>query len=215
VILRAFVVTLVGTGAALWFALAALDHARGPGAPFAGCLIGLVAAAVAGPFLFDERGVRPAAVRALLLGVGAAALCGVLALLREGPFWAAATCGLFCGLFAFALATVADLLGGDLWRPLLALLGVALVATLFYWDDAFLLRASDRDTSAALAFAINPAAAVSATLDFDWVHAKALYTDNQTAESMVNVARRGIGTYSLGLIAVAIPAAGLGAWRRR
>ena len=138
-----------------------------------------------------------------------------MAALRDGPILASIVCGLFCGLWALALASVADLLGGDLWRPLVALLGLALVATLFYWDDAFLLRASSRTSSAALAFAINPAAAVSATLDFDWVHAKALYTDNQTAESMVNVARSGIGTYSLALIAVAIPAAGLGAWRRR
>ena len=214
-ILRALVVTLVGAGATLWFALAALDHARGPGAPFAVCLIGLVVGAVAGPFLFDEKGARPAAIRATFLGVAAAVACGLVAALRDGPILASIACGLFCGLWAFALAAVADLLGGDLWRPLVALLGLALVATLFYWDDAFLLRASSRASSAALAFAINPAAAVSATLDFDWVHAKALYTDNQTAESMVNVARSGIGTYSLGLIAVAIPAAGLGAWRRR
>ncbi len=212
---RSLFVPVAGIGATLWFALAALDHARGPGAPFAVCLIGLVVGAVAGPFLFDGKGARPAAMRATLLGVAAAVTCGAVAALREGPILASLACGLFCGLWAFALAALADLLGGDLRRPFLALVGVALVATFFYWDEAFLLRASDRDSSAALAFALNPAAAASVTLDFDWIHAKALYTNNQTAESMVDVRRTGIGIYSLALVVVTLPAAGLGVWRRR
>ena len=216
------VTSLAGSGLGLWFVLGALDGARGPGASFAGCLIGLVVAAVVGPFLFDreagERGFAPArraAQRSALLAASAALICGLAALLRDGPLGAALVCGLFCGWFAFSLAALADLAGGDLWRPAFALLGLALLATLFYWDDAFLLRADDRKASAALAFALNPAAAVSVTLDFDWIHAKALYTNNQTAESMVNVPRSGIGRYALLLAAVTVPCVGLGGWRRR
>ena len=196
-------------------------HGDGPGSVFATSLLALVVAAAVGPCSFrlqDGDGwwaaaVRGAAVCAALAAVMTAA-CVVVAVARDGAVGTAVLVGLFSGLFAFALGAVAHLLGGGPARLLVAAAGLALLATLLVWDEAFLLDADDRKGSAALAFELNPAAAASVTLGFDWIHARALYRGNETAESLVGVELRGVGSYSLKLAALAIAAAGLGFWRR-
>ena len=92
---------------------------------------------------------------------------------------------------------------------------LALITTFFYWDELFLFDADDRSLSAGRAFAINPAAAASVPLDFDWMYAKHLYGQSQTAESMFNVPRPGVLPYSLWLLAVGVPFAALAFWRER
>jgi hypothetical protein len=143
-----------------------------------------------------------------------AAACVVVAVVRDGAPWAALIVGLFSGLFAFALGAVAHLLGGGPARLLAAGAGLVLLATLLFWDEAFLLEADDRKGSAALAFELNPAAAASVTLAFDWIHAPALYTGNETAESLVGVELAGVARYSGYLAAAAVVAVALGFWRR-
>ena len=99
-------------------------------------------------------------------------------------------------------------------RVVVAALALTLLATLFFWDDFALFDAADRKESAHLAFHLNAAAAASMTLDFDWLHAKVLYKDNQTAESLVMVPLEGIGTFSVKLALIAAACVGLGLWRK-
>jgi hypothetical protein len=198
-----------------------VTHGDGRESVFAACFLALVVAAAVGPCSFRlEEGdgwwagaVRGAAVCAAL-AVAMAVGCVVVAVFRGGEAWTAILVGLFSGLFAFALGAVAHLLGGGSARLLAAAAGLALLATLLVWDEAFLLEAADRKGSAAFAFAINPAAAASVTIGFDWIHAPQLYTGNETAESLVGVELRGVGAYSWKLAALAAVAVGLGFWRR-
>jgi len=196
-------------------------HGDGPGSVFATSLLALVFAAAVGPCSFrlqDGDGWWAAAVRGaavcVALAIVMAAACVVVAVVRGGAVFSAIVVGLFSGLFAFALGACAHLLGGGPARLLVAAAGLALLATLLVWDEAFLLDADDRKGSAALAFELNPAAAASVTLGYDWIHAPALYRGNETAESLVGVELRGVGSYSLYLAALAIAAMGLG-FRRR
>jgi len=198
---------LGGAGAAIAFVLFALQPADGAAATFAAVYLALVAAACCGPFL-DTWG-RPAFFAASVL------LCVVVAVARDGSIGFAIVAGLFAGLLAATGSVLAAAIRVDLVRPVLAAIGLALLTTFFYWDEMFLFTASDRRASAAWAFALNPAAAASVSLGFDWMHAKALYTDNQTAESMFGVPLAGIGAYSIRLGAVLVPAALLAIWRER
>ena len=79
-----------------------------------------------------------------------------------------------------------------------------MLATLHFWDDLGLLTVGDRKASADTAFHLNAAAAVSVTLHFDWLHKKALYRDNQTAESMFGLKLNGIGPFSVRLLLLAV-----------
>ncbi len=212
---------LACAGCVAAFVLVGGTHGDGPESVFAASLLALVVAAAVGPCAFrlqEGDGWWAAAVRGAAvctgLAVFMAAACVVVAVARDGPVGRAIVVGLFSGLFAFALGAVAHLLGGGPARLLAAGAGLALLATLLVWDEAFLLEADDRKGSAALAFELNPAAAASVTLGFDWIHAPALYTGNETAESLVGVELRGVGTYSGNLAALAVIAVGLGFWRR-
>jgi len=208
---------LLTGGAIVAFVLLALPRAEGAQAVFAAALLGLVAAAAVGPSTFvayagDARW-RPAVrgvVTCAALALALAAACAVVAFARQGPWLPAIGCGLFCGLYALAGGAVARLLGGGPARVLVAGAGLALLCTLFFWDDLFLLGAPDRKVSAATAFAWNPAAAASVTLGFDWIHAPGLYTGNQTCESLFGVPLAGIGSYAWKLLAVTAVAAPLG-----
>jgi hypothetical protein len=211
---------VAGAAGSLAFVLRVLD-ADGTEAAFAACLLGLVAAAAAGPFTFTlrpgDRRWTPAARGALIcagLGAAAALVCGAAAVLRGGPVVPAAGVGLFCGLYALACGAVAHLLGGGVMRVAVGGVGLALLATLFFWDELFLLGAEERKASAALAFSLNPAAAASVTLGFDWIHAPVVYTQNETAESLVGVELAGVGRFSLGLGGLAAAALVAGVWRR-
>ena len=119
------------------------------------------------------------------------------------------------GLFVALFAATAHALGRTLYRPAIVVLGLALIGTFFYWDDLFLFDAADRSASAGTAYAINPAAAVSGALDFDWMYAKVLYGQSQTAESMFNVPRPGVLPYSLWLLGIGVAFGGLAFWRER
>jgi len=211
----------VGAVGVALFVLLALPRAKGNAALFAAALLFLVLGACAGACSFEGREeesrlgpARRALVRCLLLGLGGLAGCGFIALARHLPLGGAAAAGLFSGLFAFACGACAHALGGGPARPVVALAGLALLATFFYWDDAFLLRAQDRKECAALAFDLNPAAAAAVSLDFDWIHAGVLYTGNETAESLVGVPLHGLGRYSVALALVCLAAVGGGLWRR-
>ena len=198
---------LGGAGAAIAFALLALQPSDGAAATFAAVYLALVLAACCGPFL-DRWSMVAFPVAAVLL-------CAVVAGARGGPVGSAVLGGLFAGLLAVTASALSSALGADLWRVVLCAVGLALLTTFFYWDEAFLLRAADRRASAAWAFALNPAAAASVTLGFDWMHAKALYTGNQTAESMFGVPLAGMGAYSVKLAAVLVPATLVALWRSR
>jgi hypothetical protein len=209
----------VGAVCALVFLLGVLTPGTGKGAAFAAALLCLLLAAAGGPFCFERKqadgrwsSARRGALRCAVLGVAAATVCGIVSVRHDGPTGFALMAGLFCGLYAYALGSVGDLLRVPL---LFAALGVVLLATLHFWDDLFLLQAADRKGSAALAFQINAAAAAAVTLDFDWIHAKALYTDNQTAESLVGVPLLGLGSFALKLLGIAAAATLAGAWTRR
>lgn len=211
---------LACAGGVVAFVLGALDG-DGRESVFAACSLALVVAAAAGPSSFrlqDGDGWWAGAVRgaAVCLGLAAvmAAACVVVAVVRAGAVGTAIVTGLFSGLFAFALGALAHALGGGPARLLAAGAGLALLATLLVWDEAFLLEAADRKGSAALAFELNPAAAASVTLGFDWIHAPVLYTGNETAESLVGVELSGVAPYSAYLAAVAGVAVVLGFWRR-
>jgi hypothetical protein len=166
-----------------------LRPSDGPAAAFAATYLILIAAACVGPYL----------------GPKGLVAFGVVALVTKS-FPATA--------YAILFAATAAAMGRTLYRPAVCLLGLALLTTFFYWDEVFLLDAADRKQSAAWAFAINPAAAASLTLGFDWVHAKALYSHSQTAESMFGVPMHGLGWMTLKTGAVFVPFAGLAWWRR-
>lgn len=211
---------LACAGGVLAFVLGVLDG-DGRESAFAAGFLALVVAAAAGPCSFrlqDGDGWWAGAVRGAAVCTGLAVVmavaCGVVAAVRDGPVGAAIVVGLFSGLFAFAAGAVAHALGGGPARLLTAGAGLALLTTLLVWDEAFLLDAADRKGSAALAFELNPAAAASVTLGFDWIHAPALYTGNETAESLVGVELAGVATYSAYLAALAVVAVMLGFWRR-
>ncbi len=210
---------LVGAAFVLW----ALPRAAGSDAAFAVAGLSLVAAACVGPFFWKRTDgdvawtpALRAAQASALFGVACVVACTLVAWRRGGPFAASAWAGAFAGLYAYVLGAVGYALGGGPARAGIAVLGCFLLATLFFWDEAFLFDAGadGRAASAARAFDLNPAAAASVTLGFDWIHAKGLYTGSQTAESLVAVPLRGLGSYSakLGLVGLLAGAAGL--WRR-
>ncbi len=192
-----------GATGALVFLLGVLDPVDGPSAAFAAVYLTLICAACAGPFL-DIRG---------LAAFGAAALVVTLAttLEAQGPWLVALASAAYATLFAATAAAI----GRTVYRPAICAVALLLLTTFFYWDDAFLFDAADRRQSAAWAFAINPAAAASLTLGFDWMHAKALYSSSQTAESMFGVPMSGLGAMTAKTLAVFVPFAGLAWWRER
>jgi len=203
------------------FVFGVLETDDGLAAVFATALLGFVVAACVGPFTFarqaGERGLAPlrrGLTRGALLGGVAAILCGVQAALLDGPLAVAIAAGFVCGLYAFASGALSDMLRDGPARVAVAALGLTLLATLFFWDDFQLHDAADRKASAHLAFSLNAAAAASASLQFDWLHEKVLYTDNQTAESLVMVPLPGLGAFAgkLGILAAAC--VGLGYWRK-
>lgn len=189
-----------GVGGALAFLGFALAP---PGHPFAAVALCLLVAGVVGPWLHAEADPALLPLRCLLVAALAGAVCGF----HGAP---AVTMGLFCGLYAFASGSVAAACRARLPAGALA---AALLATLHLWDA--LAPFEDPKSAADLAFRLNAAAAASVTLDFDWVHAKALYAGNQTAESLAGVPRRGIGHFSLACGSVAVGAQILAALRRR
>lgn len=195
------------SAALLAFLFLALEPTDGKEATFAAVFACLLASAAAGPFLTA----RAAAVFA----AGPPLVCGVVAVAHGGPVGAALLCGLFCAAYAGTLAAWAHALRGGVAAVALGVLGIALLFTLHVWDDCFLPRTTSQTGSAAVAFGLNPAAAASVALDFDWVHAKALYTNNQTAEAMFGVPRQGLGGYALRLGGLAVAAIGLAHLRRR
>lgn len=207
------VVAFVGT---------ALPHAAGAAVPFAATLILLVVAATVGACSFGAAEGEPRWMPAVHGGrrcvwialIAVMANLILIAMQGGGRLGLALPLGLFCGLYAFACGAVAHALGGGVMRVFVAVAACLLMATLFFWDDAFLFAAADRKRSVALAFDLSPAAAASVTAGFDWIHAKALYENNQTAESLVGIELRGVGAYSLRLGAVALVAAVAGLWRK-
>ena len=172
---------------ALPFVRFAIAPGEGAAAAFAATFLLLLYAACVGP----SFGARAAPLAWSVGGAGALAvpLCG-------GPLLPGIACGLFIGLFAYALAAFARLLRGGVSQVLVSLLALLLLSTLFWWDGWFLPASSSRKASASLAFHLNPAAACSVTLGFDWLHAKGLYTGNQTAESMHGVPLLGLFAYA-------------------
>jgi hypothetical protein len=194
---------LIATGGALGallFLHLALAPANAPAALFAAAYLALLAAACIAPFL-RWRGVLAFALAAAVVLAAA-----------TGGLWAAklAAAG-YVALFAATAAAV----GRSIYRPAVCALALLCLTTLFYWDRAFLFDAADRKRSAALAFALNPAAALSVTVGFDWVHAKALYSRSQTAESMFGVPLHGLATMAWKTLLVLVPFAGLARWRER
>jgi hypothetical protein len=177
-------VALGGAEAFLRFALPA-PH------PFAAAALSLLLSAILGPFLVTG------AVTGLLR---CGALAALAALLCRSPLL-----GLFSGLYAFAAGAVADLFRAKAARLLAAAAAAALLGTLLYWDAL-----GSGKEHAALGFRLSALAAASVTIDFDWVHAKALYTNNFAAESLAGVERPGIGPFSLRCAAVAAVALALG-----
>jgi hypothetical protein len=208
---EALLLPVVLAGLALAFVLTSLE---GPGnRAFAAAFLILVGAAACGPFAFAAAPGAPrhAPLRQGALAGVAFALAGAIACFACGgtPY-----AGALAGPFALALGAVAHALGGGLARAAVAGAGLALLATLFHWDALFLLRAEDRKASALLAFALNPAAAASVTLGFDWIHCEVLYRNNQTAESLVAVPLPGAGAMAWKLLLIGGGAGGLGLLRR-
>lgn len=185
------------------FLLAVLDLREGPSAAFAAVYLVLICAACLGPFL-DVRGLALFGASALVVILGTTFAV-------QGPWLAALAAALYSTLFAATAAA----LGRSIYRPAICILALLLLTTFFYWDDLFLFDAADRRQSAAVAFAINPAAAASLTLGFDWMHAKALYSSSQTAESMFGVPLSGLGAMTAKTLAVFVPFAGFAWWRER
>ncbi len=204
----------------LWWGLGAPHETEGT---FAAACVGLFCAGLLGPFAYtrvhDDAFWSPpvrGALRCALLGLTVGTVCAVYATLTGGPAGAALGVGLFCGFYAWSAGALGDLLAFFV-PPRLALsaaaaLAIVLLGTLLYWDALFLHGAADRHASADTAFRLNAAAAVSVTLDYDWLHAPVLYRNNETAESMAGVQRSGVGGFMLhsGLVALgAVLAAGL------
>ncbi len=192
------------------FLYTACPDATGAGAAFGVALIALVVAGAVGPFLFEDgegnarERLFAGARRCAWLGMGAVVAGGTVSVLRDGPLVASVAVGAFAGLYALTAGLLGHALDAGWWRCLVAALAVTLLATLVFWDDPFLFGADDRKGSAALGFRLSAAAAASVTLGFDWIHAKALYTGNQTAESLVGVSLRGIGPYAVMLAALSM-----------
>jgi len=211
------VVLAAGTFVFVAVALDGVGEAKGDGA-FATAFLMLVAAAACGPFTFASAPGAPpwSPLRQGALAGLAFALCGALACgaIRPQEFAAGAAAGALAGPFAFALGAVAYAAGGGIARAAVAAVGLALLATLFYWDGLFLFHAADRKASAALAFGISPAAAASVTAGFDWVHSEVLYRNNQTAESLVAVPLEGAGAMAAKLLGIGGGAGALGLLRK-
>lgn len=188
--------------------------AAGNGASFAAALVALACAGATGPFLFPTNGPWRAAwlrgcARAGIVALAAVVALGTIAVWREGPFAASLAVGAFAGLYAWTGGALGHALGAGWWRCAVAVLAVLALTTLFFWDDWFLREAADRKSSAAFAFGVNPAAAAAVTLEFDWIHAKALYTNNETAESLVGIPLSGVASYAWKLAVLGV--FGLGA----
>ncbi|MGQ0612480.1 MAG: hypothetical protein ACT4PV_01850 [Planctomycetaceae bacterium] len=204
-------------GCVVAFQLFAL--APGEGAAFAACALCLVFAAAVGPFLVAGADAAAALLRCAAVAACGAAVCAGLGAARGSAAFAAGLAGAFCGLYALALGALAQLgsllLGHRPAALLASSLGLVLLATLFFWDGAFLRDAADRKASARRAVAWNAAAGAAVTLEFDWIHAKALYSGNETAESLAGVPREGLGGVSLRAGIVAVVAGGLARLLRR
>jgi hypothetical protein len=202
--------------AAATFAFVAAVLDRPAGAVFAAALLMLVHAAAFGPFTFAAAPGAPpwSPLRQGALAGLAFALSGALVCFGLGRTLDAAAAGALAGPFAFALGAVAYALGGGIARAAAAAAGLALLATLFWWDGLFLFQAADRKSSAALAFGLNPAAAASVTAGFDWIHSEVLYRNNQTAESLVAVPLEGAGAMALKLLGIGGGAGALGLLRK-
>ncbi len=182
------------------FGLAASDAKE---AAFATAGLMLVVAACAGPFLTDGVDIQRGALRG-----GLFAACAGLACVLAGRSLEALLCGLFCGLYAYTLGLLADMFPARVQRVVVAMAGLAVLATLHFWDEFHLFGAENRKASADLAFHLNPAAAVSVTLDYDWIHAPELYRNNQTAESMFGLKLGGVAAYGwklLLIVAILLP----------
>ncbi len=204
-----------------------LGAPHGTEGAFAAACIGLFWAGLLGPFVYtrvhkDAFWAPPVrgALRCALLGLTAASVCAVYAALTRGPIGAAFVAGLFCGFYAWSAGALGDLLAFFVPPRLAssgaAALAIVLLGTLMYWDALFLPAPERggpaRNASAATALQLNAAAAVSVTLDYDWLHASVLYRNNETAESMAGVRRGGVGGFVLrsGLVALgAVLVAGL------
>jgi len=195
---RPWAPSAAGFAAAAGGALAFLRLALPEPHPFAGAALSLAAAGALGPFLV--RGAAVGALRCALLALPAAALCRSLPL------------GLFCALYAFTAGTVADLLRAEALRVVAGAAAVALLFTLLYWDAL-----GSGKEHAALGFRLSALAAASVELDFDWIHAKALYTGNFAAEALAGMERPGIVPFGLRCAAIATAAAAargaLARWR--
>jgi len=204
-------VAALGFAAAVAFLFGVLDPADAKEAVFATVFLGLVAGAAVGPFL-GLPGRWPAVV-CLGIGLATAAVALFAARAGDGLLWRALAAGLFCALFALAAshggAVMERILPGRTGPVLVAGCALALLFTLHVWDDAVFEGVKDRKGSASLAFALNPAAAASITLEFDWIHATELYRHNETAESMAGVPRAGLGTYAWKMALVALVAGGI------
>jgi hypothetical protein len=207
-VIRTVGAAVVAAAAALGFLFGALDPHDGKEAAFAALFLCLVGAGAAGPFLRAE----PVALAALT--AAALLVCGVFAAAHGGPMGAALLCGLLCGLYALALGALARLMRARVAALALGAVAIALLFTVHFGDDVFLPFGSPRET-AFWAFALNPASAGAVTLDFDWAHAKALYTNNQTAENVFGVPLHGAGAYALWLLGIAAAALAPELVRRR
>lgn len=197
--LRPVAWSLLGAFCALFFLHGVLEPPGPRGAVFAATFLSLVAATCVAPF----TGLRGAAALA-----GAAA---VVVLASSGSLW---TAKLACAGYLALYAATAAAMGRTVWRPAVVAAGLLLLTTFWYWDEAFLFDAEDRSASAALAFALNPAAAASQTIGFDWMHAKALYSKSQTAESIFTVPVPGLPTMAWKTALLCLPFGGIAWWRR-
>jgi len=215
------IVAGVATALALAFVLFALKPGDATASVFAGASLGFVVAAAVGACSFTTREgggrlapARRGLVRCGILAAAAIVVCALVALARDGPLWGAIGAGAFAGLFALACGAWAHALGGGPARVLVAAAAFFCLSTLHVWSDWVLPHTDDWKASAARAFNLNPLAALSITLDFDWVHSKALYTGNETAESLAGVRLLGAGGYAWRLACVAVAGVVAGLWRK-
>jgi hypothetical protein len=189
-----------GAAGALLFLHGALAPSSASAALFAAAYLALVTAACVAPFL-GRRGV-------LAFGAGAT----IVLLAATGGLW---TAKLAAAAYVALFAATAAVMGRGVYRPAVCAIALLSLTTFFYWDRAFLFDAADRKQSAALAFALNPAAALSVTVGFDWMHAKALYSHSQTAESMFGIPLAGLATMATRTLLVLVPFAGIAWWKDR